>query len=108
MESFAQCLVADFYEEMTKVETLNPLRTLHNSIPLKEMDSFFDKTAGQMTEALVTPMNTPSRKSASRKLASTSRPSNSTQLMEKLSSVASEDAEGITDLLTEAVEKLDS
>ena len=93
---------------MTKVETLNPLRTLHNSIPLKEMDSFFDRTAGETSEALVTPMNTPSRKSASRKLAAATRRPNSEQLKEKMSAVTDEDTEGITDMLTEAVEELDS
>jgi len=103
-----QSLVADFYEEMTKVESLNPLRTLHNSVPLKEMDNFFDKTAGEGAEDIVTPVSTPSRKPPSRKLSVTTRPSNPTQLMEKKSSASSEDNEGITDLLTEAVQKLDS
>lgn len=32
---------------MTKVESLNPLRTLHNAVPLKKMDEFFDKVTGQ-------------------------------------------------------------
>ena len=31
---------------MTKVESLNPLRTLHNAVPLKEMDNFFDTFTG--------------------------------------------------------------
>ena len=92
---------------MTKVESLNPLRTLHNSIPLKEMDSFFDKAAGQATEDL-TPVNTPSRKPTSRKLCGGARASNLTQLTEKVTCVASEDTEGVTDLLNEEVQKLDS
>ena len=91
---------------MTKVETLNPLRTLHNSVPLKEMDHFFDKTAGEATEDLFTPTNTPSRKIRSRKLAP--RSSNPTQLLEKMISAASEETEGDTDLLAEAVQQLDS
>ena len=102
-------LVADFYEEMTKVESLNPLRTLHNSVPLKEMDNFFDKTAGEASEDLDTPGNTPTRKPTVRKLSTTTRPLNPVQLMEKKSSASSEpDMEGITDLLTETVQKLDS
>lgn len=32
---------------MTKVESLNPLRTLHNAVPLKKMDEFFHKVTGQ-------------------------------------------------------------
>lgn len=103
-----QLLVADFYEEMTKVESLNPLRTLHNSVPLKEMDNLFDKTAGEGAEDIVTPVNTPSRKPPSRKISVVTRPSNPTQLMEKKSSASSEDNEGITDLLSQAVQKLDS
>ena len=99
--------VADFYEEMTKVESLNPLRTLHNAVPLKEMDNFFDKATGQSIEAVVTPLNTPSRKAASKKL---SRPSsNRTQVQEKMGSTTNEDVEDIvTDLLVEASQKLDS
>lgn len=99
--------VADFYEEMTKVESLNPLRTLHNAVPLKEMDNFFDKATGQSIEPVVTPFNTPSRKAPSKKL---SRPSsNPTQLLEKMGSTTNEDVEeGVTDLLTEASQKLDS
>lgn len=100
--------VAVFYEEMTKVESLNPLRTLHNSIPLKEMDSFFDKTAGQATEDLVTPVSTPSRKPISKKLVGGARPSNDSKMMEKMNCVASENTESVTDLLSEAVQKLDS
>ena len=101
-------LVADFYEEMTKVESLNPLRTLHNSVPLKEMDGFFDKTAGKGAENLFTPINTPSRKPPSRRLAARST-SNPVQLAEKKSSTGSEpDTEGVTDLLTEVIQKLDS
>ena len=93
---------------MTKVESLNPLRTLHNSVPLKEMDGFFDKTAGEGTETLVTPINTPSRKPPSRRLAARSAPI-PVQSAEKKSSAGSEpDTEGVTDLLTEAIQKLDS
>ena len=93
---------------MTKVESLNPLRTLHNSVPLKEMDGFFDKTAGEGAETLVTPINTPSRKPPSRRLAARSAP-NPVQSAEKKSSAGSEpDTEGVTDLLTEAIQKLDS
>ena len=99
--------VAEFYEEMTKVESLNPLRTLHNAVPLKEMDNFFDKATGPNIEAVVTPFNTPSRKAPSKKL---SRPSsNRTQLLEKMGSRTNEDVEEIvTDLLAEASQKLDS
>ena len=100
--------VAEFYEEMTKVESLNPLRTLHNAVPLKEMDNFFDKATGQSIEAIVTPFNTPSRKAPSKKL---SRPSsNRTQLLsDKMGSTTNEDVEEIvTDLLAEASQKLDS
>ena len=39
--------VALCYEEMTKVESLNPLRTLHSAVPLKEMDRFFDTLIGK-------------------------------------------------------------
>ena len=63
---------------MTKVESLNPLRTLHNAIPLKEMDNFF----GQSIEVLVPPVTALSRKAS----------------MES----------NVTDLLAEADEKLDS
>ncbi|KAL9985509.1 hypothetical protein ACROYT_G007924 [Oculina patagonica] len=98
--------IADFYEEMTKVESLNPLRTLHNAVPLKEMDNFFDKATGQNTEAVVTPANTPSRKAPSKRLSE--RSSKPTQLLEKMSSTTTEDIEGVTDLLTEAIQKLDS
>lgn len=116
IEDLSRCLVivgficatvADFYEEMTKVESLNPLRTLHNAIPLKEMDNFFDKATGQSIEAVVTPFNTPSRKAPSKKL---SRPSsNRTQLQEKMGNTTNEDVEDIvTDLLVEASQKLDS
>ena len=102
-------LVADFYEEMTKVESLNPLRTLHNSVPLKEMDNFFDRTAGEAAEVLVTPVSTPTRKPPVRKLSTASRPPNLVQLMDKKSSASSEpDIEGIADLLSEAIQKLDS
>ncbi|XP_068711833.1 inositol hexakisphosphate and diphosphoinositol-pentakisphosphate kinase 2-like isoform X2 [Montipora foliosa] len=100
--------IADFYEEITKVESINPLRTLHNSMPLKEMDSFFDRTAGQSTEDLVTPVNTPSRKPVSKKLKASSRATNPTQLTEKLYSAGSEDIDGITELLNEVVEKRDT
>lgn len=93
---------------MTKVESLNPLRTLHNSMPLKEMDSFFDRTAGQATEALVTPVSTPQRKPISKKLKASARSVNPTPLTEDLNSAGNEDLEGITDLLTEAVEKRDT
>ncbi|KAK2559390.1 Inositol hexakisphosphate and diphosphoinositol-pentakisphosphate kinase 2 [Acropora cervicornis] len=100
--------VADFCEEMTKVQSLNPLRTLHNSMPLKEMDSFFDRTAGQATEALVTPVSTPQRKPISKKLKASARSVNPTPLTEDLNSAGNEDLEGITDLLTDAVEKRDT
>ncbi|XP_058944344.2 inositol hexakisphosphate and diphosphoinositol-pentakisphosphate kinase 2 isoform X5 [Pocillopora verrucosa] len=39
--------IALCYEEMTKVESLNPLRTLHSAVPLKEMDRFFDTLIGK-------------------------------------------------------------
>ncbi|CAH3104082.1 unnamed protein product [Pocillopora meandrina] len=39
--------IALCYEEMTKVESLNPLRTLHSAVPLKEMDRFFDTLTGK-------------------------------------------------------------
>ncbi|XP_074614886.1 inositol hexakisphosphate and diphosphoinositol-pentakisphosphate kinase 2-like isoform X2 [Acropora palmata] len=100
--------IADFCEEMTKVQSLNPLRTLHNSMPLKEMDSFFDRTAGQATEALVTPVSTPQRKPISKKLKASARSVNPTPLTEDLNSAGNEDLEGITDLLTDAVEKRDT
>ena len=91
---------------MTKVESLNPLRTLHNAVPLKEMDNFFDK-ATFFDKALVTPVTTPSRKGPSKKLAA--RTSHPTQLLEKMPShTTNEDIEGVTDLLTEAIQKLDS
>ena len=98
--------VAEFYEEMTKVESLNPLRTLHNAVPLKEMDSFFNKATGQSIEAVVTPVNTPSRKAPSKKLSG--RSTRPTQLLEKMSNTTTDDIEGVTDLLTEAIQKLDS
>lgn len=91
---------------MTKVESLNPLRTLHNAIPLREMDSYFDKATGQNFEALVTPVGTPSRKVSSKKLAAKS--SNPTQLLAKMSSVASEVVEGVEELLNEKFEEPDS
>lgn len=74
--------VAEFYEEMTKVESLNPLRTLHNAVPLKKMDKFFDKVTGQNIKARFPPVPWPSR--------SISREGN------------------VTDLLTEAIKKLHS
>lgn len=91
---------------MTKVESLNPLRTLHNAIPLREMDSYFDKATGQNFEALVTPVGTPSRKASSKKLAAKS--SNPTQLLAKMSSVASEVVEGAEELLNKKFEEPDS
>ena len=91
---------------MTKVESLNPLRTLHNAVPLKEMDDFFDKATGQDIDAIVTPANTPSRKAPSKKLSG--RSSQPTQLLEKMNSTINEDTGGVTDLLTEAIQKLDS
>ncbi|XP_022797686.1 inositol hexakisphosphate and diphosphoinositol-pentakisphosphate kinase 2-like [Stylophora pistillata] len=39
--------IAVRYEEMTKVGSLNPLRTLHDAVPLKEMDNFFDTFTGK-------------------------------------------------------------
>lgn len=74
--------VAEFYEEMTKVESLNPLRTLHNAVPLKKMDKFFDKVTGQNIKARFPPVPWSSR--------SISREGN------------------VTDLLTEAIKKLHS
>ena len=67
---------------MTKVESLNPLRTLHNAIPLKEMDTFFDKVIGQSIEILVLPVTAPTR---------------STSIPER----------NVTDLLTQPIKKLD-
>lgn len=67
---------------MTKVESLNPLRTLHNAVPLKEMDKFFDKVTGHGIKVRVPPVPGPSR--------NTTRESN------------------VTDLLTEAIKKLHS
>ena len=67
---------------MTKVESLNPLRTLHNAVPLKNMDTFFDKVSGQNIEVRFPPVPLPSR--------NISREGN------------------VTDLLTEAIKKLHS
>lgn len=67
---------------MTKVESLNPLRTLHNAVPLKEMDTFFDKVIGQKIEILVLPVTAPPR--------STSTPDRN-----------------VTDLSTQTIKKLD-
>ena len=91
---------------MTKVESLNPLRTLHNAVPLREMDNFFDKATDQSIEALVTPVSTPSRKAPSKKLAA--RSSNPTQLLEKMTSTTNDDIEGVTELLTEKIQDPDS
>ncbi|PFX21183.1 Inositol hexakisphosphate and diphosphoinositol-pentakisphosphate kinase 2 [Stylophora pistillata] len=98
--------IADFYEEMTKVESLNPLRTLHNAIPLREMDNYFDKTTDQNYEALHTPVSTPSRKAPSKKLAANS--SNPTQLLAKMSGAGSEVVERVEDMVKEKIEDLDS
>ena len=70
------------------------------------MDSYFDKATGQNFEALVTPVGTPSRKASSKKLAAKS--SNPTQLLAKMSSVASEVVEGVEELLNEKFEEPDS
>lgn len=98
--------IADFYEEMTKVESLNPLRTLHNAIPLREMDNYFDKATDQNFEALHTPVSTPSRKAPSKKLAAKS--SNPTQLLVKMSGAGSDVVEGVENLVNEKIEDLDS
>lgn len=91
---------------MTKVESLNPLRTLHNAIPLREMDNYFDKATDQNFEALHTPVSTPSRKTTSKKLPAKS--SNPTQLFAKMSGAGSEVVEGVEDLVNEKIEDLDS
>lgn len=67
---------------MTKVESLNPLRTLHNAVPLKEMDSFFDKVIGQNIEVLVPPVSAPSRNTSTHE----SNVTDLTETMKKLDS----------------------
>ena len=91
---------------MTKVESLNPLRTLHNAIPLKEMDSFFDRVTEHKSDVLVTPVNTPSRKTVSKKL-STRSSSQPSHLIDKVATITCEENLEEEDLESEETAVLD-